>query len=65
MENNLRESDRRWGGFLEKEERDRSIGLGFFIWRMKVLSDFEIGNCLPCEVFFFFFFQDIPKPNNY
>jgi hypothetical protein len=36
MENNLRESDRRWGGFLEKEERD-SMGLGFFIWRMKVV----------------------------
>jgi hypothetical protein len=53
MENNLRESDRRWGGFLEKEERDISIGLGFFIWRMKVLSNFEIGNCLPCEVIFF------------
>jgi hypothetical protein len=37
MENNLRESDRRWGGFLEKEERDKSMGLGFFIWRMKVV----------------------------
>ena len=56
MENNLRESNRRWGGFLEKEEKVRLMGLGFFIWRMKVLSDFEIGNRLPCEVFFCFFF---------
>jgi len=37
MENKLRESDRRWGGFLEKVERDRSMGLGLFIWRMKVI----------------------------
>jgi len=37
MENILRESDRRWDEFLEKKERDKSMGLGFFIWRMKVV----------------------------
>jgi hypothetical protein len=31
MENNLRESDRRWDEFLEKKERDKSMGLRFFI----------------------------------
>jgi hypothetical protein len=37
MKNNLRENDRRWNGFLEKKKRDKSIGLGFFIWKMKVV----------------------------
>ena len=37
IENNLRESDRKWAGFLEKKERDKSMGLRFFIWRMKVV----------------------------
>jgi hypothetical protein len=37
LENNLRENDRGWGGFLEKEEKDKSMGLGFFMWRMKVV----------------------------
>jgi len=37
MKNNLRESDRRWDEFLKKKERDTSMGLRFFIWRMKVV----------------------------
>ena len=36
--------------------RKGQMGLGFFIWRMKVLFDLEIGNRLSCEVFFVFFF---------
>jgi len=70
MENNLRESDRRCGGFLEKEERDRSMGLGFFIWRMKVVW-FWVGVIVSSHVrshgflLFFFFLQDIPVPINY
>ena len=72
MENNLRESDRRCGGFLEKEERDRSMGLGFFIWRMKVVW-FWVGVIVSSHVrshgfllfLFFFFLQDILVPINY
>jgi len=37
--------------------RKGQMGLGFFIWRVKVLFDLEIGNRLQCEVFFCFFFQ--------
>jgi hypothetical protein len=48
------------------KERKGQMGLGFFIWRIKVLSDLDIGNRLSCEVFFcFLFFANIHVPNNY
>jgi hypothetical protein len=37
IENNLRENDRKWYGFLEKKKRDKSMGLRFFIWKIKVV----------------------------
>jgi hypothetical protein len=46
------------GDGVFRKERKEQMGLAFFIWTMKVLSDLEIGNHLSCEVFFcmFFFF---------
>jgi hypothetical protein len=53
LENNLRESDRGWGGFLEKEERDKSMGLGFFYVENESCLILSWSNCLlSCGVFF-------------